>query len=138
MLAFVAKKKLKASGRSLGFPAARAPFSYSVRMVVIIVSTCGFPAPIRLAISAVLSWVPVERKCRDTSFSFAAGPVESDDAVRAVELVPECLAAGFFSSRRRAYRSMMMFVIMALAGLFQLPPRLSVYCANAGAHVTSN
>ena len=27
----------------------------------------------------------------------------------------------------------MMFVIVALVGLFQLPPRLSLYCANVGA-----
>ena len=31
----------------------------------------------------------------------------------------------------------MMFVIVALAGLFQLPPRLSLYCATAGEHAIS-
>jgi hypothetical protein len=33
---------------------------------------------------------------------------------------------------------MMMLVIVALAGLFQLPPSRSVYCAIAGADVSSN
>src|SRR5205085_10893988 len=106
-------------------------FSYSVRMAVMIASTCGFPAPIRLAISRVLSCVPMERKRTDASFSFATGAAEVD-GVGADELAPERFAARFFSSRRRAYRSMMMFVIIALAGLFQLPPRPSVYCATAG------
>ncbi len=101
-----------------------------------IASTCGFPASIRLAISRVLSWVPVERKCRDASLRLATGADALDDDV-AVDLVPERFAARLFSRRRRAYRSMMMLVIIALAGLFQLPPRLSLYCAAAGAHVTS-
>ena len=63
-----------------------------------------------------------------------AGAVLSD----APGFAPERFAARFFSSRRRAYRSMMMFVIIALAGLLQLPPSRSLYCANAGAEMTSN
>src|SRR5258706_13983340 len=106
-------------------------------MAVIIASTCGFPASIRLAISCTLSWVPVERKCTDPSLSLVAGSAELDDDVDAAELDPERFAASLFSRRRRAIRSMTMFVIIALAGLFQLPPRRSVYCAITGAHATS-
>jgi hypothetical protein len=60
------------------------------------------------------------------------------DGVDAVECEPERFAAKFFSSRRRAYLSMMMFVIVALVGLFQLPPSLSVYCATAGEQMNNN
>jgi hypothetical protein len=88
------------------------------------------------AIWRVLSWVPVERKCRGASFSFAAGSAESDDA-GPPDLEPERFAASLLSKRRRAIRSMIMFVIIALAGLFQLPPSRSEYCAADGAHTTS-
>ena len=139
MLALVAKKKLRARARSLGCPAALAPLSNSCRMVVRIVSTCGFPASIRFAISRVLSCVPVGRKSTDASFSFATGRAESDDAARAVELAPERLAAASRRSRlRRAIRSMMVFVIVVPAGLLKAPPRPSAACcATAEAHVVS-
>src|SRR5450432_1522342 len=134
MLALVAKKKLRASARSFGFPAARAFFSYSSRSAVRRLSTCAFPAAIRLAISRVLRCVPVERKRRDASLLFGA-PV---DVAGAVALGPECFAASLAFSRRWAIRSIMMFVIVALAGLFQLPPRLSRYWLAAGTDIKTN
>src|SRR5439155_26525305 len=101
-------------------------------MVVRIVKTCGFPASIRLAISRVLSCVPVGRKSTDASFSFAVGCAESDD-VRAIELWPERLAAASLRSRfRRAIPSVMVLVIVVPAGLSKAPPRLSAVFLSTG------
>src|SRR3981081_3700967 len=94
MLALVAKKKLRARARSLGWPAALAPLSNSSRRAVSSLTTCGFPASIRLAISRVLSCVPVGRKRTDASLGFAVGRAKPDDGVRAVEFAPERLGAG--------------------------------------------
>src|SRR6266699_892813 len=58
MLALVAKKKLMASARSLGWPAVLAPLSNSSRRVVSSLNTCGFPESITFAISRVLIVVP--------------------------------------------------------------------------------
>src|SRR2546427_10091478 len=102
-------------------------------MVVRIVSTCGFPASIRFAISRVLSCVPVGRKSTDDSFIFA---IESED-VRVVELGPGRLPARFRPLLRDAIRSMIVDVIFAPAGVLKAPPRLSLFCAIAGAQITS-
>src|SRR6185295_5613311 len=114
MLALVAKKKLRARARSLGCPAARAPFSYSVRIVLMMVNTCALPASIMLAISRVFSWVPVER---NWTASLLAG-----------------IAARGFLSRRRATRSTMVLVTISPAGSLKLPPRPLPPCAIAGVH----
>src|SRR5207253_618465 len=105
MLALVAKKKLRARARSLGWPAALAPLSNSSRRVVSSLSTCGLPASIRLAISRVLSCVPVGRKSTDAPFGFASGCAELDDDVGADELVPDRLDVSFRSRLRCAIRS---------------------------------
>src|SRR6267154_5198145 len=123
MFAFVAKKKLNARARSLGLPIFRASLSNSCRMVVSTVNTCASPGLIRLAISRVFSWVPVERNRTDPSL------MGDPEFAR--------LTAGLLSERRRAYRATIMFVIFPPAGSFQLPPRLSVCCAINGAHIKS-
>src|SRR5258705_7225794 len=135
MLALVAKKKLSASARSLGLPAALAPLSNSCNNVLSRVKTVSLlglgGAANRFAISRVLSCVPVERK--RTAASLNEGGVS---CAAVVVPVSECFAPSLFSSRCRANRSMTMLVIVALAGLFQLPPRRSEYWAAAGPHVT--
>src|ERR1051326_31554 len=118
MLALVAKKKLRASARALGWPAARAPFSYSVRIALMMANTCGFPASIVFAISLCFGCVPVERKL--TAASLLAG-----------------IVVRVFSSRRRATRSTMILVIAPPAASLKLPPRPLALCAIAGAHEAS-
>src|ERR1043166_967680 len=91
MLAFVAKKKLSASARSFGWPAALAPLSNSSSRTFANWTTCGFPASTRFANSSALRRVPVGRKRTDASLAFA--PVlEPGNEVRAVELPPERFA----------------------------------------------
>jgi hypothetical protein len=96
------------------------------------------PGKNKSAVSRVLSWVPVERKRTDASLIGAVVSLAAEDVVFAVAPGPEGLTPCLFSSRRRANRSITMFVIVALAGLFQFPPRLSRYCANSGTVVKSN
>src|SRR6266496_6509215 len=121
MLALVAKKKLRASARSLGLPAARAPLSNSCNNVLSKVNTVSLlgsgGAANRLAISRVLSCVPVERNRTALSLSKAVDSCTADGL--AVAPGSECLAPNRFSSRRHAKRSITMFVIIAQAGLFQ-------------------
>src|SRR6266404_7552937 len=135
MLALVAKKKLMASARSLGCPAALASLSNSSSRAVSSLKTFGFPASITFAISRVLSCVPVGRKSTDASFSFATVCAELGDDVGA----DERLAAASLRSRLRcAIRTTMVFVIVAPAGVLKVPPRLSfACCANAGARETN-
>src|SRR5258708_1202002 len=134
MLALVAKKKLMASARSLGCPAALAPLSNSSSRAVSSLKTFGFPASITFAISRVLGWVPVGRKSTDASFSFATVCAELGDDVGA----DERLAASLRSRLRCAIRTTMVFVIVAPAGVLKVPPRLSfACCANAGARETN-
>src|SRR5438132_781634 len=125
MLALAAKKKLRASARSLGWPAARAPFSSSCRMVVKMVNSCAFPASIALATSRVFSWVPVERKRTAASVDADATPVLAGTVTR------------LLSSRRRAILSTIVLVIIPPAGSLKLPPRPLACCATAGGHAAS-